>query len=173
MQKSNDYVTPENREFIQEIIKDKYYNNAENNINEDVTNVEWTPKLRRTGVIARKIGIYPMWLKNGQKISTTLLQVLDNHVIKYYSPEEYDPPRKRSTRIVNKKGCLLLGADAVDPQTLTREYCGIFKESGVVPKRILGRFFISPEAALPLGTLITAMHFQVGNVIDVRGKTYE
>lgn len=38
-------------------------------------NVPWKPNLQRTGVIAKKIGIYPLWLKNGTKIQTTLLQV--------------------------------------------------------------------------------------------------
>jgi large subunit ribosomal protein L3 len=36
---------------------------------------EWSPGIRRTGLVARKIGIYPMWLKNGDRILTTLLQV--------------------------------------------------------------------------------------------------
>lgn len=127
--------------------------------------------MQRTGLIARKIGVYPLWLKDGKKISTTLLQVLDNHVIKYYAPDEYDPPRKRSTRIKNKKGCLLIGAEAIDPTLLTKEYCGIFKDSGVIPKKILARFFISPDAVLPPGFLLNCMHFTVGNYVDVRGKT--
>lgn len=38
--------------------------------------VEWTPKLRRTGAIAKKIGVVPLWLKDGTKIQTTLLQVI-------------------------------------------------------------------------------------------------
>lgn len=133
--------------------------------------MEWTPKLQRTGLIARKIGVYPLWLKNGKKISTTLLQILDNHVIKYYPPETYNPPRKRVEKIYNRKGCLLLGAEATDPSEFTKEYCGIFKDSGVIPKRTLAKFFVSPDAALPAGTLLSAMHFRVGNYVDVRGKT--
>lgn len=99
------------------------------------------------------------------------MQILDNHVVKYYKPDEYDPPRKRATRIYNKKGCLLLGAEGADPSKFTREYCGLFKESGVIPKRLVGRFFVSPDATIPLGTLLNVMHFQVGNVVDIRGKT--
>lgn len=112
-----------------------------------------------------------MWLKNGKRISTTLLQVLDNHVIKYFPPEEYDPPRKRIGVIKNKRGCLLIGAEGTDPSLLTKEYCGIFKDSGVIPKKILSRFFVSPEGIMPPGTPINAMHFQVGGYVDVRGKT--
>lgn len=96
---------------------------------------------------------------------------MDNHVIKYYNPDEFNPPKKRVGKIYNKKGCLLLGAEAGDPTKFTKEYCGLFKESGVIPKRFIGRFLISPDAAIPLGTLLNVMHFQVGNVVDVRGKT--
>lgn len=96
---------------------------------------------------------------------------MDNHVVKYYGPDEVEPPRKRVSKIYNKKACLLLGAEGVDPSNLTREYCGLFKESGVIPKKFIARFFTSPDAAIPIGTLINVMHFQVGNVVDVRGKT--
>lgn len=166
----DDYVTPDNLEFIKEVVEDKYVKNAPQ-VSTDIKTIEWTPQMQRTGLIARKIGIYPLWLKNGKTVTTTLLQILDNHVIKYYSPEEYDPPRKRHTRIRTKKACLLLGAEATDPTLLTKEYCGIFKDSGVIPKKILARFFISPDAALPPGFLLNCMHFTVGNYVDVRGKT--
>ncbi|KAK5646621.1 hypothetical protein RI129_005085 [Pyrocoelia pectoralis] len=165
----DDFLTADNAQFVQEVIKDRY--DVPPKVELPKNTVEWTPKLKRTGVIARKIGELPLWLKTGKKISTTLLQVLDNHVIKYFTPEEYDPPRKRPTRIKNKAGCLLLGAEATDPTYLTKEYCMLFKNSGVIPKKHLARFFISPDAALPPGTPITAQHFSVGNYVDVRGLT--
>jgi len=37
--------------------------------------VEWKKGMQRTGLIAKKIGIYPLWLKNGRKVSSTLFQV--------------------------------------------------------------------------------------------------
>ncbi|XP_072389398.1 large ribosomal subunit protein uL3m [Diabrotica undecimpunctata] len=164
-------VTKENEKFVQEVIQDKYSKITPKG--EVATNIEWTPEMQRTGVIARKIGVYPLWLKNGKHIQTTLLQVLDNHVIKQIAPDEYDSPRKRILEVRNKKACLLLGAEGADPSKFTKEYCGLFKESGVIPKQVLARFFVSPDAVLPLGTLISAMHFQVGNAIDVRGKTID
>ncbi|KAJ8921075.1 hypothetical protein NQ315_015871 [Exocentrus adspersus] len=170
--KSDEYLTPENREFVKEVVQDTYNKNLP--LAQDITtNVEWTPKLQRTGVIARKIGIYPLWMKDGKKVATTLLQVLDNHVIHYYPPEEYQPVRKIRNRVYNKKGCLLIGAEEGDPTAFTKEYCGLFTESGVMPKKILSRFFVSPDATLPLGASINALHFQVGNYVDVRGKTID
>ncbi|GJQ78294.1 putative structural constituent of ribosome [Trypoxylus dichotomus] len=171
----DEFITQENTEFIKEVVRDQR-NEVEKKLAEKeiVSNaIQWTPNLRRTGVIARKIGIYPLWLKNGEKISTTLLQVLDNHVIKYYPPGEHKPLRRRVRKINNEKGCLLLGAESADPTTFTKEYCGIFKHSGVIPKKYLARFFVSSDGILPPGTPISVMHYQVGNSIDVRGKTID
>lgn len=44
--------------------------------NEITTGTPWTPASRRVGLIARKIGNYPLWSKDGKKYQTTLLQVL-------------------------------------------------------------------------------------------------
>ena len=68
-------------------------------------------------------------------------------------------------------GCLLIGSESVDPNTLTGAYIGLFKGSGVIPKRNLSRFIISPEAAILPGTQLNATHFRVGDYVDVRGKT--
>lgn len=43
--------------------------------------VEWKEGLQRTGLIVKKIGIYPLWLKNGKKVSSTLLQVTGTALI--------------------------------------------------------------------------------------------
>lgn len=67
-------MTPANQEFVKEVVQDVYSKQLPLQ-KELLTNVEWTPKLQRTGVIARKIGVYPLWFKNGKKTSTTLLQV--------------------------------------------------------------------------------------------------
>lgn len=53
----------------------------------------------------------------------------------------------------------------------TREYCGLFAGAGLMPKRRLGQFMVSPEAAIQPGTPLYANHFKVGDVVDVRGLT--
>uniref|UniRef100_A0A1L8DRL5 Large ribosomal subunit protein uL3m n=1 Tax=Nyssomyia neivai TaxID=330878 RepID=A0A1L8DRL5_9DIPT len=182
--KHDDGVSQENAQFIQEVVHDKYgvpsllkgvtgYPNASSSAPrpEDLPKVEWKPSLRRSGVIARKIGQYPLWLKNGKKIRTTLLQIVDNHVIKYIPPGEFKPTQEPKMKDPTKWGCLLVGAESVDPTLLTKEYCGLFKDSGVMPKSRLARFLISPEAQLQPGTPLNVSHFRVGDYVDVRGKT--
>ncbi|XP_049278353.1 50S ribosomal protein L3 [Anopheles funestus] len=136
---------------------------------------QWSPGLKRTGVIAKKIGQYPLWTKDGQKIRTTLLQIIDNEVVKYIPPEEYRPAQEpRQSRNWRKPyGCLLVGAEHGDPSLFTKEYAGLFQDSGVLPKKHLCRFIISPEAQLPAGTALTVSHFRVGDYVDVRGLTVD
>ena len=176
-------MTKENTEFVKEVIKDQYgqldalgkevispkYLSPLKG--EMVKKTEWNPSSARCGLIARKIGSYPLWTKNGRRVMTTLLQILDNQVVKHYAADEYNPARKRPQLIKNKKDCLLIGAEGSDPTRLTKEYCGLFSEAGIMPKGQLARFFVTPECVLPLGTCLNVMHFRVGDYVDIRGKT--
>ncbi|XP_043274806.1 39S ribosomal protein L3, mitochondrial [Venturia canescens] len=175
-------VTRENAKFVQEVIEDKW---GPRDIGIGMTNhnsplkaepiepqMEWAPDSTRTGVIAKKLGIYPMWLKNGKRVLATLLQVADNHVIKYIPPEDYNPKigKKRPKR---RLGCLVIGAESEDPQKFTKEYCGMFTEAGVMPKKLLARFLVTPNAALQPGTPLFAAHYKAGTFVDIRGKTVD
>lgn len=77
-----DDVTKENRDFIQQVIKSKFpqpdpefgcTSPLKCQVIEPVT--EWQPHYRRVGVIARKLGIIPMYMKNGKKVAVTMFQV--------------------------------------------------------------------------------------------------
>lgn len=101
--------------------------------------------------------------------------MVDNHVVKYVPPEEFNPMVKRSeivtSNIKRKLGCLLVGSETVDPSTVTKDYCGIFNSVGLLPKKHLCRFMVSPESYLPPGTPLYATHFRAGDHIDIRAKT--
>lgn len=83
LQLSNERITSENKEFLQEVVKESYLPPALGLVpgvsplkSEPIEpQVDFVPKAKRPGLIVKKIGIYPMWLKNGRKILTTLLQV--------------------------------------------------------------------------------------------------
>lgn len=97
---------------------------------------------------------------------------MDNHVIKYIPPEEYKPAQVPDVKKLSNFGCLLIGSESIDPTLLTKEYTNLFKDSGVMPKRNINRFIISPQAELLPGTQLNVTHFRVGDYVDVRGKTY-
>lgn len=158
----------------------------------EIEQQEWKLTSRRAGVIGRKIGTVPLWTKDGKRILTTMLQVEDNHVIKYIPPGEFHPTHVPNTKRLNRFGCLMIGACGTDPAMFTKAYCGLFANTGVAPKKYLGRFIVTPDAALPPGqcfpsvlrpkwlkisiasfpgTPLNVMHFRVGDYVDVRGKT--
>lgn len=89
---SSDQLTPENSLFVKQVLYDQYghpaivkgvpsYQQSNKSLVKlnELPKSEWTPYARRSGAIARKIGQYPLWTKDGKKIRTTLLQV--NHVV--------------------------------------------------------------------------------------------
>ncbi|XP_003702622.2 mitochondrial ribosomal protein L3 isoform X1 [Megachile rotundata] len=176
---SNEKLTQENKEFISDVvISTKGLLNPPINTPLNATLIptatEWTANSKRTGLIGKKLGSYPMWLKNGKRIISTLIQIVDNEVVKYIPPEEFNPVvRTKHKQVKVKNGCLVVGAENIDPQLLTKEYYGIFNKAGVTPKKMLMRFIISPNAVLQPGTPLMATHFKPGEYIDIRGKTID
>jgi large subunit ribosomal protein L3 len=105
-------------------------------------------------------------------MGTTIIQIVDNHVIKYIPPETFNPTQRKHLTKYEGRACLMIGSESIDPNVLTPNYMGLFTDSGVAPKRNLSRFIISPEAAIMPGTPLGVHHFRVGDRVDVRGKTY-
>nr|CAG4651877.1 EOG090X07HN [Triops cancriformis] len=180
-------VTSDNRGFVKEVVQDRFGASVIPGSKIELPESsplkgqnwvpgEWSEKSFRTGVIAKTIGVYPMWEKDGTKFICTLLQVLDNHVVRYVPPDEYIHSihgEKHFNKTRLSLGCLVVGAEATDPQLFTRQYCNLFADSGLMPKKRLTRFLITPNAALLPGTPITAAHYRVGDFVDVAGKTID
>ncbi|XP_062501372.1 large ribosomal subunit protein uL3-like [Corticium candelabrum] len=47
----------------------------------------WTPTSRRTGCIGVKLGMQPMWKKDGQRIAVTLIRIQECHVVQVKTKE--------------------------------------------------------------------------------------
>jgi large subunit ribosomal protein L3 len=165
-----DDLTHKNLRFINEIAK-KDHERASLLKVPPIEPKEWKRGIVRCGVVAKKLGIYPLWTKDGTRMCTTVLQIIDNHVIKYTPPENFNPTTRNHLRDYSKRGCILIGSGAADPNKLTSNYMNLFKESGVMPTERISRFIVHPDAALPVGTSITALHYRVGDYLDIRGKT--
>lgn len=167
---TEDHLVKENEDFLREVARNKYLQPGECPLREEPwERGVWTPESVRTGVIARKIGIYPMWTTAGKRILTTLLQVLDNHVIRYVPSEEY--AKTRFGHKAKGRGCLVVGASSADPMLFKAPYLKLFEEAGVMPKRKLTRFLITDDAAIQPGTPLSAGHFRPGDYVNVYGKT--
>jgi len=170
-------LTVENQQFLTDTFIDKYKDSL-NAVTSPLKDGPWqrgtwTTRSMRTGVLALKIGVIPQWTKTGEKFFTTLLQVLDNHVIRYVPPEVYTtyPGFKYRKLKPDKYGAVIVGALSVEPFRFTGGYCALFNEAGVPPKRKLTSFLVTPNAAVQPGTPLYATHYRVGDYVDVQAKT--
>lgn len=183
-----DQLTPSNTKFLEQRVKEDFgpkvmhkgFETYESQSLLKVPQIEprtWKLGKTRVGTIARKLGHYPLYLKDGTKIKTTVLQIVDNHVVKTIPYGQYTPTQLikkeqyRARQRVKRKGCLLVGSESVDPNTVTANYIGLFKGSGVLPTKHLCRFEVGKGAELPPGTPLNVTHYRVGDYVDVRGLT--
>lgn len=83
-------ITKKNREFIDEIVEDSFgpkavihgietYDLKSPLQTTPFERGQWNIKSRRTGLIGKKIGVYPMWTNTGERVVTTLIQACDPH----------------------------------------------------------------------------------------------
>ncbi|CAC5419863.1 RP-L3 [Mytilus coruscus] len=166
-------LTQENKQFIKDLTVEQYKNKPSPLKEEPLERGEWDLRTRRTGVLALKIGVIPQWRKDGTKIETTLLQIIDNHVIRYSPPEKFAQSAGWKPWWGRKYGSVVVGALSCEPHLFSKEYNNLFTEAGVPPKRKMTRFLVSPNAAIQPGLPLTAMHFRVGDYIDAQAKTID
>lgn len=191
-------ITFANKKFLEEVVNDTYSANPLRTIrevqeseDESLLKPELQPwprgtwdeqgvKTTRVGLIGRKIGVVPMWFKNGRPCTATMIHIEDNHVVRYISPEDFSKTivAQRRIRPTNSdyvksisRGCLVVGALSADPAKFTKDYCGLFTQSGVMPKKKLVRCPVSENALVQPGTQLVAAHFQVGQYIDIVGRS--
>eukprot|EP00095_Tigriopus_kingsejongensis_P006176 maker-scaffold191_size271209-snap-gene-0.9 protein:Tk06176 transcript:maker-scaffold191_size271209-snap-gene-0.9-mRNA-1 annotation:"39s ribosomal protein mitochondrial" len=89
-----------------------------------------------------------------------------------------DVSRSTMSRAVKKAGdksvhlgTLVVGALSADPSKFTKDYCGLFTASGLMPKKKLARFPVTENAIIQPGTPLFASHFDIGQFVDVRGRS--
>ncbi|XP_045192830.2 39S ribosomal protein L3, mitochondrial-like [Mercenaria mercenaria] len=165
------FVTEENRAFLDEAARDHYKNLPSPLRDEPWQRNEWTINTRRTGVLGVKIGVIPQWKKDGTRFLCQLIQIVDNHVIRYSSPEEFQKSVGFLPGYSKDIGAVVVGALSDSPWNYSKAYHNLFTEAGVPPKRKLTRFFVTPDAAIQPGTPLSAMHFKVGDYVDCSAKT--
>lgn len=121
----------------------------------------WKPGSARVGLVALKLGMMPLWTKDGQKHVATLLQVQDCHVLKYTPKENYD----------GKMAALTVGGKTVSRFHKSTPKLEFYQQLGLPPKQKIKIFRITDNAAIKPGTPLYAAHFRPGQYVDVTAKT--
>ncbi|KDQ61039.1 hypothetical protein JAAARDRAFT_173512 [Jaapia argillacea MUCL 33604] len=123
---------------------------------------KWTPSSLRTGVIARKRGMTAMWDDQGARHPVTVLQLENCQVT--------------ANIMTHRKGttpyhAVQVAASDKSVKNTTLTMLGHFKKAGVQPKRIVKEFPVTPDAHIPIGTTLSAVHFVPGQYVDVIAKS--
>ncbi|KAG7388361.1 54S ribosomal protein L3 [Phytophthora boehmeriae] len=122
-----------------------------------VAPIEWTPEKKRTGLLAVKIGMMPVWDHYGYRHNCTVLQVEECQVTQVKTADRHG------------FNALQLGVGLRKARNVTKPVLGHLAKAGVQPKRQLQEFRVSEDALLPLGTTLSALHFNAGQFVDVCG----
>ncbi|MEO1038374.1 MAG: 50S ribosomal protein L3 [Pseudomonadota bacterium] len=112
---------------------------------------------RRTGVLARKVGMTRIFSESGDHVPVTVLSLDGVQVV--------------AQRTADRDGytALQLGAGAAKAKRTSNAMRGHFAKAKVEPKRKLVEFRVSEDALIEPGSALTADHFVEGQKVDVAG----
>ena len=112
---------------------------------------------RRTGVIARKLGMTRIFADDGMHVPCTVLQLDRVQVV--------------SHKTADRDGyvALQLGAGEAKAKRTPKALRGHFAKANVAPKRKLVEFRVAEDALIEVGAELTADHFVPGQKVDVAG----
>jgi large subunit ribosomal protein L3 len=107
---------------------------------------------RRTGALAMKVGMLPLWDQWGERHATTVLHLDTCQVVQVKTNE------------TEGYTALKLGVGQAKLSRVNITTAGQYKKAGLEPNRKLMEFRVTPDSILPVGTKIQAMHFIPGQV---------
>ncbi|KAL0593163.1 39S ribosomal protein L3, mitochondrial [Plecturocebus cupreus] len=143
----DEHLSEENVPFIKQLVSDEDKAQLANKLcplkDEPWPIHPWEPGSSRVGLIAVKLGMMPLWTKDGQRHVVTLLQVQDCHVLKYISKENHD----------GKMAALSVGGKTVSRFHKPTHILEFYRELGLPPKQKVKLFRITDNAALKPGNL--------------------
>ena len=147
---------------------------------------------RRTGVLARKVGMMRVFDQDGAHVPCTVLDLAGCQVVgrRTVAAEEFrnsdgeavalKPKKSRK----NEKGkaparapkgdgytAVQLAAGAAKVKRKSQAERGQFARAKVEPKAVVREFRVSEDNLLPVGAQLSADHFVVGQKVDVSGVT--
>lgn len=115
--------------------------------------------MRRTGIIAEKLGMSSLFTEDGRALPVTLLKVDNLQVI--------------GQRTQDKDGytALILGAKNTKATKVNKAQRTTFAKSKIEPKTYIKEFRISEDNSLDVGSELKANHFKAGQIVDVCGTS--
>jgi len=147
---------------------------------------------RRTGLLARKVGMMRVFDEDGAHTPVTVLDLAGCQVVgrRTVNAEEYKNAAGEAVALKPKKSrknakgnaaareakghgynAIVLGAGAAKAKRRSQSDRGQFARAKVEPKAVTREFRVSEDNLLPVGAELSADHFVVGQKVDVSGIT--
>jgi len=103
-----------------------------------------------------------VWDDNGARVPVTVLQLDNCQVTANITTVRADQSEYHAVQVA---------ASDRPEKTTTAQMIGHFKKAGITPKRIVKEFPVTPDAHVPVGTTLSAIHFVPGQYVDVTAKS--
>lgn len=113
----------------------------------------------RSGVIAKKVGMTRLFMKDGKQVPVTVLQLDGLQVVAQRTAER------------DGYSAVQLGAGSAKAKRTTQAMRGHFAAANVAPKRKIAEFRVDPDNLIAIGEEITADHYFEGQFVDVSGTS--
>lgn len=112
---------------------------------------------RRTGLIAKKVGMTQIFDEEGRALAVTLLKADENFVV--------------ATKTKQRDGysSVVMGFGEAKPSRVSKPIKGICAKGGVKPVKIIKEFRVSEDALLEPGAQLSIAHFVENQSIDIHG----
>lgn len=131
---------------------------------------------KRSGVIARKLGMTRVFSEEGLHVPVTVLSLEGCQVVGVRTEEERTTKVNRGSKkeAVEKTttdgySAVILGAGTKKAKRATKADRGQFAKAGVEPKAKVIEFRVDSDNLLEVGAAISADHFVVGQKVDAAG----
>jgi large subunit ribosomal protein L3 len=145
---------------------------------------------KRTGLIARKVGMMRVFDADGAHVPVTVLDLAGCQVVgrRTVEAEEYKNAAGEAVALKPKKSrknekkappareakgdgynAVQLAAGAAKAKRMSQAERGQFARAKIEPKAIVREFRVSSDNLLPVGAQLSADHFVVGQKVDVAG----
>ncbi|KAB0381047.1 hypothetical protein FD755_008831 [Muntiacus reevesi] len=141
----DEHLSEENVSFVKQLVSDEHKAQLASKLcplkDEAWPIHPWEPGSSRVGLIVLKLGMMPLWTKDGKKHVVTLLQVQDCHVLKYTPKENHN----------GKMAALTVGGKTVSRFHKSTPILEFYQELGLSPKQKVKMFNITDNAVIKPG----------------------
>ena len=112
-----------------------------------------------TGILGTKLGMTQVFDETGQVVPVTVVQAGPCVVTAVRTPDN------------DGYSAVQIGFGEINPRKVTKPVAGLFEKAGVTPRRYVAEIRTEDASTYQLGQEITATLFEVGQHVDVTGKS--